>query len=85
MIPFGQKKGLDTTQRTLFDQKVLIHVMNSIASILCEIRNAPQGPNISLQQLPMVQVEKKFGVTEVHAEGTKCLPQLSKQWKSTQP
>jgi hypothetical protein len=45
---------------------LLIHATNSIAGILYEIRNAPQGIKISLQWLSTVPVEKNFGVTIMH-------------------
>jgi hypothetical protein len=67
MSHFGQKKGLNITRRTLFDQKMLIHAINSLAGILYEVRNAPHGTKISLQWMSTVPAEKKLGVTRVHA------------------
>jgi hypothetical protein len=46
---------------------LLIHDTNSIAGILYEIRNAPQGTKISLQRLSTVPLEKRFGMTRMHA------------------
>jgi hypothetical protein len=58
MSPFRQKKIPNTTRRTLFDQKLLIHATNSIAGILYEIRNAPQGTKIFLQRLSTVRSKR---------------------------
>jgi hypothetical protein len=67
MSLFRRKKGLNTTKCTLFDQKLLIHASDSIAGILYEIRNVPQGTKVTLQWLSTVPVEKEFGVTRMHA------------------
>jgi hypothetical protein len=74
MSPFRQKKGTTMTRRTLFDQKLLVHATNSIAGILYEIRNASVGTKISLRRISTVPVGKKFGVTRMHARGTKLFP-----------
>jgi hypothetical protein len=66
MSSFGQMKISNTTRRTLFDQKLLIHAINSIAGIFYEIQNAPQETKISLQGLSTVPLEKKLGVTKMH-------------------
>jgi hypothetical protein len=65
--PFGQKKTPDATRGSLFDQKLLVHATNSVAGILYEIRNAPQGTPISFQQLLTVSLEKKFSASRMHA------------------
>jgi hypothetical protein len=67
MSPFGQKERRNITRGTLFNQKLLIHATNSIAGIFYEIRNVPVCTKISLQHISTVPVEKKFGVTRMHA------------------
>jgi hypothetical protein len=78
MSPFGQKKGTNVTRRTLFDQKLLVHAINSIAGILYEIRNAPVDTNISLQRISTVPVERKIGVARMHAERHQTLSAIIK-------
>jgi hypothetical protein len=63
---FGRKKSEGAARRTLFDQKLLMHTTNSIAGIVIEIHQAKRP--ISLQRLMTVPVEKKFGVTRLHAK-----------------
>jgi hypothetical protein len=55
----------DGSRRYLFDRKLLVHAINTIATLVHEIKIA-KGP-ISLQRISTVPVEKLFGVTRLHA------------------
>jgi hypothetical protein len=78
MSPFGKKEGTNITRRTLFDQKLFVHAINSIARILYEIRKVPVGTKMSLQLISTVSVKKKFGVTRMYARRYQTLSTIIK-------
>jgi hypothetical protein len=65
MVFTGRKTAPPDSRRPLFNRKLLMHASDSVASIIFEIKTAKHP--ISLQRLMTTPVEKKFGVTRVHA------------------
>jgi hypothetical protein len=79
MSAFGTKKqnrDERAIRRTLFDRDLLMHASNSIAAIVFEIRIA-KG-ELSLQRISTVPLEKKFGVTRMHARTHQTLSAIVK-------
>jgi hypothetical protein len=62
---FGRKGDGPAVRRPMFDRTLLMHATNTISAIVYEISSATTP--ISLQRISTVCLEKRFGVTRMHA------------------
>jgi hypothetical protein len=62
---FGRKGDGPAVRRIMFDRKLLMHATNTISAIVYEIGSA--RTDISLQRISTICLEKRFGVTRMHA------------------
>jgi hypothetical protein len=62
---FGRRNSPEAAPRTLFDKKMVMHATNTIAAIIFEIHHATHP--ISLERISTIPLEKRFGVTRMHA------------------
>jgi hypothetical protein len=72
----------DGSRRYLFDRKLLVHAINTIATLTDYIKFA-KGP-ISLQRISTVPVEKLFGVTRLHAGTHQTLAGIMRAMETNQ-